>query len=100
MKKAFMVPVGIAALGLTGVNSVAKNNDSKVIDSSASQTAELVTPLESIAEDAKSPIDYRLGNDLHQFYMVRNAAGTLYAAHGSHSSHGSHASHSSHRSGR
>lgn len=97
MSKKFLIPIGVAALGLTGVGTEAKPVDALASSKVSTENTAPAATLEISAEGKKSFVDYQIGNDLHQVLMIQSPSGVVFAGHGSHSSH---SSHSSHRSGR
>ena len=96
MKKAFLVPVGLAATALMANNAGAMTQTkSSVLDEKGSSAQ-----VNSIAErDGKTThiAQYFKGDEKQELLVKKSDLGLIFAAHGSHSSH---ASHGSHRSGR
>ena len=96
MKKAFLVPVSLAATALMANNAGAMTQTkSSVPDEKGSSTQ-----ANTIAErEGKTThiAQYLKDDEKHELLVKKSDLGLIFAAHGSHSSHGSHGSH---RSGR
>ena len=96
MKKAFLVPVGLAATALMANTADAMNqtksgvHDEKGSSAQANTSAERNGTTTHIAQ-------YLKDDEKHELLVKKSDIGLIFAAHGSHSSHGSHGSH---RSGR
>ena len=96
MKKAFLVPVGLAASALIVNNAEATTRtkpgtpDEKISSVQTNPSLERDGALTHIGQ-------YLKGDEKHELLLKKSDNGLIFATHGSHSSHGSHGSH---RSGR
>lgn len=96
MKKAFLVPVSIAASALMANNAGAMTQTKSSVHEEKSLSAQTNSNAER--EGITTQIaQYLKGDERHELLLKKSDVGLIFAAHGSHASHGSHGSH---RSGR
>jgi len=96
MKKAFLVPVSLAATALMANNSGAmtQTKPSVPVEKGSSTQSNTIAEREGKTTHIAQ---YLKDDEKHELLVKKSDVGLIFAAHGSHSSHGSHGSH---RSGR
>jgi hypothetical protein len=96
MKKAFLMPVGLAATALMANNAGAMTQTKSSVPDEKGSSAQ-VNPIAERDGTTTHIAQYLKGDEKHELLVKKSDLGLIFAAHGSHSSH---ASHGSHRSGR
>jgi hypothetical protein len=91
MKKAFLVPVGLAATALMANNAGAITQNKSSVPDEKGSSAQANTIAEREGKTTHIA-QYLKDDEKHELLVKKSDLGLIFAAHGSHSSHGSHRS--------